>query len=469
MMVKKFLNKTQVALFLLLTAISAITITIIAIPISYIYNKEFYEYKERYFIEQTYHISYILRTNLVTPLSSPKNKELFEKITKEFSTPIEFYDNDFNFLLYENNIDYTHFKEPFFVDVPIVSEGKVQGYLRAHYDFEKRNSAPILTKFERKLQTQQRITMLSAFLIMMVISYILSRKLSLPIKQSASSAQKIIGGNRREFVPRNGTVEIKQLIDGINTMVDEFHKVESWRKRMMEDLTHELRTPITSVLTRMEAIIDGVYPLTTENLQDIYDEMERLSRLVINVEKLSEAEGARFHLNIKKVNINDLVKSVYEGFLFIARKKNIQFEFIGANKPCSAFVDPDKMIQIVTNIISNALKYTPNGGNVQVGVDIEDDEVIFYCKDNGVGIPKEDLPLIFNRFYRTDKSRSREYGGSGIGLSITRALVHAHRGKIQVKSKLGVGSIFKVIIPVNQHLLSENDVEEIAEGTHDIF
>src|SRR5699024_3442566 len=144
------------------------------------------------------------------------------------------------------------------------------------------------------------------------------RKYTRKVDESALQAVKIMKGNREISVPKNSTNEINLIIDSVNYLLTEFNHMEKWRKAMMEDLTHELRIQMTSILTRLEAIIDGVYPNSEENLQDIYEELERFSRLVNNVQELSEAEGAKFKLNIKEVDIVELVKSVYEGFIFIA-------------------------------------------------------------------------------------------------------------------------------------------------------
>lgn len=445
---------TQTIIFFLLTILSVLSIISIYFVLSFTSNRSFLQYKQKYFAEQTYHISYILRTNIETPLTSEKNKELFDKTAQEFATPVHFFNEDFSKIIYTNEMNHTEFAQPFYIDVPIVKEGEPLGYLRAFYDLDQHIGAPALSMFEKNSQNQLRMIIVIALVVTIIINFFLSRILAKPIKQSAYYALKVLRGNREEFVPRNGTEEIKQLIDGINSLLVEFNNVENWRKQMMEDLTHELRTPLTSVLTRLEAIIDGVYPTTTKNLQDIYDEMERLSRLVANVQRLSEAEGARFKLNIEKVNMVHLVKGVYEGFLFIAKQKEIELNFRNPNKPCTAYVDPDRMIQVVTNIISNALKYTARAGKVEIGIESNDDELIIYCKDNGVGIHEDELSLIFNRFYRTDKSRSREYGGSGIGLSISKALVHAHGGEIGVESEPGEGSKFWVGIPIDNQLVS---------------
>lgn len=414
----------------------------------------FLQYKKDYYTEQTYKLSYILSANMKGLLYTKENNELFQNVSNEFSTPIELLNKDLDEVLYSVDMDKSENKNPFYVDAPIISDGEMLGYLRAYYDLDHQIYSPTLTKFQKKLQDQQRHFVQVAVIVMLMSGFIIAKLLSKRIEAPAFAALQISQGRRDAVVPRSGTMEVKQLIDSINNLLVEFNNLENWRKQMMEDLTHELRTPLTTVLTTLEAIIDGVYPTTKENLQDIYDEVERLSRLIINVQELSEAEGARFKLNIQRVNIISLIKGTYEGFLFVAQHKDIIMQFNHPNRPCEADVDPDRLIQVVTNIISNALKYTPKGGKVEVGLESYEHEMVFYCIDDGPGISDQDQSLVFNRFYRTDKSRSRENGGTGIGLNISKALVEAHGGEVGVESELGHGSKFWVKIPINNIISS---------------
>jgi signal transduction histidine kinase len=165
---------------------------------------------------------------------------------------------------------------------------------------------------------------------------------------------------------------------------------------------------------------------------------------VDDLEKLSDAEGARFQLNIQRVDMSQLVRDVYEGFVFMSKGKSIRLTFQKPHVPCYAEVDPDRIIQVISNLLSNAIKYTPSGGAVEVGLYPARNEIVVYCQDNGIGISETELTLIFNRFYRVDKSRSRHNasGGIGVGLSIAKALVEAHGGMIGAESVLGKGSKF---------------------------
>lgn len=182
-------------------------------------------------------------------------------------------------------------------------------------------------------------------------------------------------------------------------------------------------------------------------MKDIYEELERLSRLINDMERLSEAESARFSLRIERTDIVRLARRVYDNFLPLARNKGLRMIFESTNVPCFCEVDRDKMIQVISNIISNAIKYNRDGGKIWLSVDYTPDYTFIICTDNGIGISEEDLPYIFNRLYRADKSRSRFNSGVGLGLSIVEALVQAHGGEVKAESELGKGTRITVKLP----------------------
>lgn len=271
-------------------------------------------------------------------------------------------------------------------------------------------------------------------------NYVLSSRYTIVEAASfkQSSGETYCWGHRDTIISETGTgtLELNQLITSMNKLVVDLNNQEHWREQSMQDLTHELRTPLTSMLSRMEALVDGIYPANEENLNRIYVEINRLCRLVDDVEKLSEAEGAKFQLDTELIDIRNLLKDVYENLIFLAKAKDINFTLHTIYTPCHVEVDSDRFVQIMTNIISNAIKYTAIGGSIDVGVTIDNKEMVtIYCRDNGIGISEHDLPLIFNRFYRADKARSRDSGGIGVGLSIAKALIEAHGELFKQKVK----------------------------------
>lgn len=457
---KYFFNKTRLMTFMIPFIVSLIFMGLLLVSFHKIYNEKINDYKQEYFTEKAYQMAFMFRNGYTDDVHlQAENKELFKKIANEFAVPVELISKDRDRIIYKYFFSLDEYEDIYHVEIPIVNNGKTIGFLQVYFDHEKDFNATTIHSLKEDIQTWGLIVFSMLFLLLLLVCLMISNYMTKRLDESALSAVKIMKGNRDEFVPKNGTNEIEILIDAINYLLVEFNHMEIWRKRMMEDLTHELRTPLTSVLTRLEAIIDGVYDNTDKNLQDIYDEIERFSRLVGNVQQLSEAESAKFKLKIEKVSIDQLVQSVYEGFLYLANKKDITIEFIHPKVPCDVYIDPDRMIQVVTNLISNAIKYTPSKGKVILRMDIRDDYFVIYCEDNGIGIAEEEIGRVFDRFYRVEKSRSRENGGSGIGLSISKALVHAHGGEIGVDSELHKGSVFWVKIPRDNQLVSKEELE----------
>lgn len=332
-------------------------------------------------------------------------------------------------------------------ELPYLSQGEVRGHLRLAYILDNNQLDPAYVEFRQSKNQRSQILFIAVLLFSIVFSYLIARSLTKHLKHVYNQTHEIGLGNRDVVIPLKGPEEVRRLALTLNEMTHELKKQEDWRHHLMEDITHELRTPLTSLLTQIEAVVDGVFEADQERMEDIYEELVRLSRLVDDLEQLSEAESARFTLNPKRTDMVQLVKRVYTIYFPVARGKNIKLLFEAANVPCYAEVDRDKVVQVVSNLVMNAIKYTPDGGKVRLSVDWNYDETIIYCEDNGLGISPTDLPYIFNRLYRADKSRSRFSGGVGLGLSIAKALVDAHDGTISATSVPGEGSRFTVILP----------------------
>lgn len=450
-MLSKFrMRSSRQTIFILLTVFTLIFIYIHYKSNSEVSKREFEQYEEEYYTEQAYTLGYILNLMVTDDLASEENKQLYRSLSRKFVMRIELLTEDLDEVIYPTDQDRLLGESDNYVEMPIVTNGSVLGYLRVYYNMDSPFTSPALVKLRSETAKRERIIFEIIGVIVVIISFMTAFKVTKPMKISAQDAQKILNGDREERIPRRGSRELNQLIDTINGLSIESNQVEVLRIRMMEDLIHELRTPITSALMTMEAIIDGVYPNTTNNLEGIYNELDRLSRLIINMQKLSEAERAGLQLNIKETNIIQLVRGSYEGLLFLAQQKDIKMELKYPTRPMKADIDPDRFIQVITNIISNAITHTDIGGKIELGLDSDDEYFVFYCLDNGVGISEENQKLIFNRFYRTDKSRSRQNGGSGIGLNIASSLVQAHNGEMGVDSRLGEGSRFWVKLPINR-------------------
>ena len=222
-------------------------------------------------------------------------------------------------------------------------------------------------------------------------------------------------------------------------------KQEKLRRRLTADVAHELRTPLATLQSHMEAMIDGVWEPDTARLTSCHEEIMRISRMVGDLEKLSKYESENLILHREAFDLSELVQHIIKNFETEFMSKHVSLDFKGEVSP--VFADSDKISQVIVNLLSNALKYSPAGKTVQIIVAHDKNWTVLKIKDTGIGISSEDLPHIFERFYRADKSRNRESGGSGVGLAIVKAIVDAHGGKISVSSVMNEGTEFTVSLP----------------------
>jgi signal transduction histidine kinase len=247
--------------------------------------------------------------------------------------------------------------------------------------------------------------------------------------------------------------ELDQLGLSFNRMADKLEKTEAMRRQLIGDVSHELRTPLTAIKGYMEGLIDGVLPASAATFQQVFTEADRLQRLVNDLQELSRVEAGAYPLHIEPVSVYVLIECVVS-------RLNRQFEDKGISLETNLLAgipmvhaDKDRIIQVLTNLVGNALQYSLPGGIVRILASKRKDEIIITVKDTGIGIAPDHLAHIFDRFYRADKSRARASGGSGIGLTIAQALVNAHHGRIWAESEgEGKGSSFHFTLPV----ISEN-------------
>jgi two-component system sensor histidine kinase BaeS len=284
-----------------------------------------------------------------------------------------------------------------------------------------------------------------AALASLIIGAVLARQLSRPIVKVIHSAQKIAKGDYKDRITgKSSTREIIELTETINSLAETLGKQEALRKRLTADVAHELRTPIATLQSHLEAMIDGTWKADAKRLGSCHEEIVRLSSLVGDIEKLTRYEGENLVLNIKRFDIYTLLQRVVSNYRIEYRKKNVSLDLDGSEEFIEA--DEDKISQVVINLLSNALKYTPEGGSVGITMKSSEHFTEIIIADNGIGIASEDLPNIFERFYRTDKSRTRLTGGTGIGLAIAKTIMDAHHGDITVLSEPGKGSVFTIIL-----------------------
>lgn len=285
-----------------------------------------------------------------------------------------------------------------------------------------------------------------SLLLSFLIGTIMSRRISRPIIRVINSAQMISKGYYGDrSCEKSSTKEINQLTNAINDLAQNLESQEGLRRQLTADVAHELRTPLATLQSHMEAMIDGIWEADTDRLKSCHEEIMRLNRLVGDLGKLAKYESENVILNKTEFEFGELIKRIIQNFESEFRSKNIDLLLNISQQ--NIFADKDKVIQVVINLVSNALKYTENGGEVRINLTADKDNVEFNIMDSGAGIAKQDLPHIFERFYRADKSRNRMTGGAGIGLTIAKSIVEAHKGSMGVQSELGKGTIFSVSLP----------------------
>jgi histidine kinase len=289
----------------------------------------------------------------------------------------------------------------------------------------------------------------AATLAAVAISVFTAGRIVGPIQAMMRASQRIAAGHYHERVAEPGQDELGALAESFNRMAATLEQTESRRMELIGDVAHELRTPLAAIRSAMEGLVDGVLPAEAETYLNVEREAIRLQRLVRDLEELSRAEAGQITLDLQPVILADLVKDVAERLALQFEDKGVALEVDTPAAQLAVRADPSRITQVLTNLLGNALQYTPSGCRVTVRAWAEGREALVSIHDTGIGIAPEHLPHLFERFYRVDKSRSRAGGGSGIGLTIAKHLVEAHGGRIWAASEgEGQGSTFTLALPL---------------------
>ena len=290
---------------------------------------------------------------------------------------------------------------------------------------------------------------LTFFTVVLGSLLVIRRRIIRPIEEMKEASLRIAAGNYQERLPTYPTVELNELAQAFNSMVATIESTEERRIMLLSDVAHELRTPLSNIRATMEGLIDEVLPPEPDTFFDIQREVSRLQRLVHQLEALSRAESERMPLNRQPVDMALLVRGVCDRLWIQYEDKGVALAMEAADDLPPAAADPDLITQVLTNLLGNALQYTPPGGEVRVMVIRQRGDILTRVVDTGVGIPAEDLTRVFERFYRVDKSRARQSGGNGIGLTIAAHLVRAHNGRIWAESDgPGRGATLSFTLPL---------------------
>ncbi len=288
----------------------------------------------------------------------------------------------------------------------------------------------------------------AALAVAFVVSALISERMLVPVRALASASRRIAAGHYAERVPVEQSDEIRDLAHTFNEMAASLEDGERRRRSLIADVAHELRTPVATLEGYAEGLLDGVVPASEETWARLHAEARRLKRLVSDLQEISAVEARQFSLHVTRVDPASISRTavIRHQSDFAAAALTLAAD-IPAKVP-AIDADPERVLQILANFLSNSLRYTPAGGLVTLAVESEDSIVRFRVTDSGIGISPEHLPHIFERFYRVDTSRSRADGGAGIGLAVAKALAEALGGRISAASAgPGRGSTFTLELP----------------------
>lgn len=285
------------------------------------------------------------------------------------------------------------------------------------------------------------VFLISMFLAVFTIitGLLLLRRVVTPLSEVIAAARALSVGDLTTRVHVSGPDDLRALSDSFNHMADALERSDCERRNMLADIAHELRTPLTVIRGRLEGIVDGIYPADEGHVAPALEETYLLERLVEDLRLLSLAETRQLHIERREVDLVALSARVIDLFQAEADEKGISLHLKAENSPLQACLDPQRTGQILSNLVANALRYTPEGGNVEVMVRQAGPKVVLIVSDSGPGVPAEDIPHLFDRFWRGEKSRSRASGGAGLGLAIARQLIEAQDGEIGGKNRPGGG------------------------------
>ncbi len=296
---------------------------------------------------------------------------------------------------------------------------------------------------------------LIAVVISVFITVLISRRILSPIRALEQAAVKIGRGDFSTRLRLNDKSELGDLARVIDNMTDELQKMEQFRRNLVADIAHELRTPLSNIRGYLEAISDGLIQPDLKTITSLNEEVSLLSHLVEDLQELALAEAGQLTLNRRAENITELLAQAVTASKPAAMQRGVDLGINSSGElpPCD--IDAHRILQVLHNLIENAIVHTPPNGSVTLNTDRQGGWIVVSIVDTGEGIAAQDLPYIFERFYRVDKSRTRSTGGHGLGLTIAKRLVEAHGGEIAVVSKVGEGTRFRFTIPVADSSLLE--------------
>jgi signal transduction histidine kinase len=340
--------------------------------------------------------------------------------------------------------------------VPLVVNGHTVGYLlpEGGLGFTRTDETALINRINRAAITAGLIAVVVSLLLASLLAYRLMR----PVRELTKAANQLAQADFTQQVPVHGNDELADLGRAFNQMAASLEEAELSRRAMTADIAHELRNPLSVQRATLEALQDGIYPLTTENLKSVLEQNYLLNRLVEDLRTLALADSGQLSLECTPTDLTALVKRLVERYKPQADSRGITLMLSIPDHCPLTSLDPGRVGQIIGNLLSNALRYTPDSGRIDIEVNCpyegstnsnQMDLIQLSVHDNGPGIPPEALPHIFDRFFRADRARSRDEGGSGLGLAIARQLAQAHGGNLEAQNHPQGGACFILTLPVN--------------------
>lgn len=332
---------------------------------------------------------------------------------------------------------------------PITLDYQVIGWLLMPFEGERRPGSPEADFYNRVIRATT-YSAAGATGIALLLGIVLARTLTHPVRELTAATQAVARGGLGEQVRVRSRDELGILAASFNQMSQDLAHASTLRRQMTADIAHDLRTPLSVILGYTEALRDGKLPCDQDIFDTLHTEAQHLQHLIDDLRTLSLTDAGELPLTRQRVAPQALLERTAAAYRTHAQPRGIALEVGAATNVPAIEVDPERMTQVLGNLLSNALRFTPSGGTITLRAAADNHQVQMIVQDTGAGIAPEDLPHIFERFYRADPARQQGNGSSGLGLAIAKGIVEAHGGTITVQSSAGQGTAFTIALPVRE-------------------
>ena len=310
------------------------------------------------------------------------------------------------------------------------------------------NVNPAETDFLNRVKQIYTISAIGVIAVALLLAFLLSRTLTRPIRELTAATHAVSAGQLKQAVPVRSRDELGELAASFNRMNEALGRSTELRRQMTADIAHELRTPVSVIMGHAEAVHDGVMAPSLESFEIIRDEVERLDGLIEDLRTLSRADAGELPMEFQMVSPARLLEKIQAMYKQHAARKDISIDLQVEPDLPDISADQSRMVQVLSNLVDNALLHTPAGGRILISARKDADSLELRVQDSGPGIAENELELVFERFYRSDPSRHRNAGGSGLGLAIAKSIVEKHDGRIWAESKPGEGTTIIIHLPI---------------------